>query len=182
MKRFFLVLGTVALLVVLATANAPRAFAQGPIPETLINALNAKNVQMTVRGVATKFYFAPSDAPKYCIVDARIPMTYGSTGTILEITAKFIGIAPEALWTLANEPEFTVTNVDGRWIWMKMYLPPEFCNPPSGTSPAQNPVQVREPHSSHEDPVNFMNWVIAGLIGGIGILLFPKIVRGQVRI
>lgn len=74
---------------------------------------------------------------------------------------------------------------DGTTNYAEFMVDPSFCNPPPGTSPAQNPAPapVRPPHPSHEDPANLMAWGIAGLVAlGVGFLLFPPFRRAFVRI
>lgn len=174
-----LVLAALAFFV--ASMSTPTVMAQGPTtPEMLVNALNAKNVQVTVQGVDTRFYFTPT-APKYCIVEARIPMPpHGLTETMGQVTAKFLGVTWETLNAVANEPQIITTE---GWIWLKMYFPPEFCNPPSGGAKAQNPVP--EPNLNVKPAMDSSNMVLIALLGlvvVVGFLFFPRFAGAFVRI
>lgn len=187
MKKIALPFGLAAvlLLVSFGSGMTPIVSAQGPwTPQSIVDAFVAKGGKITTNPhlVQRKMQGGPQTFCEVVVTffNVLVPTAHAGGGFGSQNAAAEIGMEE---WQFLNMTNATVNN-DGKDFRITMFFDKAFCGPPpSGNSPATNPVPVRSAHPSHEDPANFMNWLVAGLIAlGAGFLFFPRLAGSIVRI
>lgn len=183
MKKTMFVLALTISVSMLGTINTSRVLAQGPMtPQQIVDAFLAKGGKEISRKIESRGV-PPMDMCQVIVTffNVFVPTKTQSGVYGTQRAAEEIGLKELEFIDLTNA---SVLN-DGRNFSITMYFDKSFCNPPppSGDAKAQNPVLDRGPHPSHDDPANFMNWAIAGLVVlGTLFLFFPPFRRVFVRI
>lgn len=161
------------LLLASSVLGTPRAMAQGPwTPQSIVDAFVKKGGKITEKTIQS---IRQSDGSTIdmCVVAVEffnvfVPTSASGGGYGSQNVAAEIGMEELQFLNMTNA---TINN-DGKDFRIKMFFDPSFCNPPSGTSPAQNLVPDPVPNASHDSTTSL---VVAALVLAGGFLPFRRV-------
>lgn len=171
MRKTFssLILAASILLASSMYENTPRASAQGIVQEAIMAALKGAGATFTSE------LYDPSGGNQVCWIRYTVKDARGLKA--MALLEDITGLTTMQLYQ--NGVQAVRASGTGEYFY-SFFMPPSFCDPPSGTSPATNPTSALDDDSKRF--LDNLELAVAAFLGALGIIWgIPRFAQAKVR-